>query len=124
MSSSDHVRPQPKKPGRTAEPSIEKRLLLAFALMGVVLFATQYFFKPAVPPRPTAAQQNAKEPSKVQEPAVAAATPPPPAAKPAANALPAVAASKDESFTIDTDVYRIVFGNRGAVVKSWQLKNY
>jgi YidC/Oxa1 family membrane protein insertase len=125
MSPSDNGSSQPKKPGDPEGFSMEKRLLLAFALMGVVLFATQYFFKPPVPSRPTPAQQTAKEPSKVPEPAVAAVAPPPPAATtPPATALPQVAAAKDETYTIETDVYRVVFANRGAAVKSWQLKHY
>jgi YidC/Oxa1 family membrane protein insertase len=35
-----------------------------------------------------------------------------------------VAASKDEQFTLETDVYKIVFSNRGAVVRNWVLKKY
>ena len=35
-----------------------------------------------------------------------------------------VVASKDEIFTVDTDVYKIAFSNRGAVVHSWMLKKY
>ena len=125
MSPSDNGSSQPKKPGDPEGLSMEKRLLLAFALMGVVLFATQYFFKPPVPPRPPTAEQTSKEPSKVPEPAAAAVAPAAPAVNtPAASALPQVAASKDETYTIETDVYRIVFANRGGVVKSWELKHY
>src|SRR5690349_4757527 len=110
MSPSDNGSSQPKKPGDPGGLSMEKRLLLAFALMGVVLFATQYFFKPPVPARPPAAQQASKEPSKVPEPAAAAVAPATPAVNtPAASTLPQVAGAKDETYTIETDVYKIVF---------------
>ena len=44
------------------ELSMEMRLLLAFILMGAVLFLTQYFYTPATPPRPPA------EPVETQQP--------------------------------------------------------
>ena len=31
---------------------------------------------------------------------------------------------KSELYTIDTDLYKIVFSNHGAVVRSWELKQY
>jgi len=107
------------------ELSIEKRLLLAFVLMGAVLFTTPYFFK--TPPAPPAA-------AKKGEPAPAAGTPPQTAVQPGAkppepaapSAAPAgqVSAQREETVTVETDIYRIVFWNRGAVVQSWVLKKY
>ena len=53
--------------GTKKELSMEMRLLLAFGLMGIVLFATQYLMpktpvKPATPPVEQA-QQSAKPPA-------------------------------------------------------------
>jgi YidC/Oxa1 family membrane protein insertase len=99
--------------------SIEQRLLLAFVLMGAVLFVTQYFYKPT-PPKATVKQT---EPAKPQQQAtVAPAAKAPEGAPPAAQGV--AAAQKEETFTIETDVYKITFFNRGAVVRSWQLKKY
>lgn len=98
---------------------MEIRLLLAFLLMGLVLFVSQYVYKPPVP---------AKAPAKAP---VAAETKVPEAAKPAA--IPAVApvpvagqvsAEKEQDLTVDTDLYHIVFSNHGATVRSWTLKKY
>jgi len=35
-----------------------------------------------------------------------------------------IAATAEEDKVIDTDAYHVVFFHRGAVVKSWTLKNY
>jgi YidC/Oxa1 family membrane protein insertase len=117
MSDSDNGTPQPKKPAKK-EMSMETRLLLSFALMGVVLFATQYLFKPTAPDKSAVKQAQPVVP---QQQAEKPAAPPESTAGPAAAA---VAAAKDEQFTIDTDVYKVVFSNRGAVVRSWTLKKY
>src|SRR6266436_5413267 len=84
-------------PPENKDMPVEQRLLLAFILMGAVLFTTPYFFKTAPPPAP-------------------AATATPPTAQ--------IAASREETFALDTDLYHIVFWNRGAVVQSWTLKKY
>jgi YidC/Oxa1 family membrane protein insertase len=98
------------------ELSTENRLLLAFVLMGIVLFATPYFFK-APPPPPGKKIQLAPTPvtAPEQKPAEVA---------PAAPAPGQVSASKESIVTLDTDFYHIDFSNRGAVVHSWILKKY
>jgi YidC/Oxa1 family membrane protein insertase len=111
----------PETPKEKKELSMETRLLIAFILMGAILFLTPYFYKPPVPP----AQKSA--------PAAKA----PPAAQPAATApaaspelqppLPPVGqfgAEKEATVVIDNHLYRVVFSNRGAVVRSWVLKKY
>jgi len=109
------------------ELSMEVRLLIAFVLMGLVLLVSQYFIKPtpvatpapgsatsaqpvvpAVPGKPTV-QPEAIIPSNVKRTAVELA-------------VNEVKASSEELVTIDTDLYRVVFSNRGAVVRSWVLK--
>jgi YidC/Oxa1 family membrane protein insertase len=120
---------QPKK-----ELSMEHRLLLAFALMGVVLLVTQWVMPQPAPD----VKQQAKTESKGQsEPPKAPAPPAASESKPAAAAAPAapkataatlesasISAAAEESSTIETALYKIVFTNRGALVKSWILKKY
>ena len=105
------------------EMSMETRLLLAFLLMGLVLFGTQYFYKPA--PAPTS-PSNKPGPAKQAEVAQQAQAPVPskPAATPNADIPGQVHADQEETFSIDTDLYRVTFSNRGAVVRSWILKQY
>ena len=116
-----------KKPKK--DMSMETRLLIAFLLMGLVLFLTPYIYKPTPPPKPatpaaatkTGAPATPATPQKTDAPA--AATP----SKPAAPAAPAPGQIQDTAekiTTIDTDLYSIQFTNRGAGVKSWVLKKY
>ena len=107
------------------ELSMEVRLLIAFVLMGLVLLVSQYFIKPA--PTPTATKAGA---AKSAQPVTPAAVEKPEAVIPstqkqkAAETLDAVQASAEEIVPVDTDVYHVVFSNRGAVVLSWVLKDY
>ncbi len=105
---------------------MEIRLLLAFLLMGLVLFVTPYFYKPPAGPKRTApapgaatATQAAKAPAQPAQPAPKPAPPPP--TQPAAGRI---AATAEQTFTVDTALYRIQFTNRGAVAQSWMLKKF
>jgi YidC/Oxa1 family membrane protein insertase len=115
----------PSGPGKRKELSMELRLLIAFILMGVVLFVTPYFYKTVSPPvkKATPAATQAETPA-----TGAPATPGDgqvPAATPGSQtSAPAVAATNEETSTIDTDLFRVTFSNRGGVVKSWLLKKY
>jgi len=108
--------------------SMEARLLIAFVLMGLVLFLTPYIYKPATAPAPGANKAAVSKTTDVKE----AATPPPAAEAPLAPATAPVAAEmpgqihadKEETVAVDTDLYHIVFSNKGAVVKSWVLKDF
>ncbi len=109
--------------------SMETRLLIFFVLMGLILLGTQYFYKPPPPPAKSAAVTSTAADKAVEKEAVAAAQPaaqtaaaaqaPPPADMPGR-----VQADKEELVTVETDVYRVTFSNRGAVAKSWTLKAY
>jgi YidC/Oxa1 family membrane protein insertase len=105
--------------GKKKELSMEMRLLLAFLLMGLVLFLTPYIYKAPPPPKkpvtpPAAAQVTPEQ----KTPAAAAQAAP-------AEAVPGqIQASGEQEFIIDTEDYRIRFVNRGAVVTSWVLKKY
>ncbi len=127
----------PKPPGGKRELSMEKRMLLAFGLMALVLFVTQYFMpKPAKPApekapaavaseaAPGKSAESAPTPASPAAPGKQASSTPSSAAAKATQPAAAVSGSKEELLTVDTSVYRIVFSNKGAVVRSWVLKNY
>ncbi|HZS52782.1 MAG TPA: membrane protein insertase YidC [Bryobacteraceae bacterium] len=112
----------PNNPGGASQPpSLEKRLPIALGLMMLVLLVSQYLFKPAPGPKPAApvnhkaATQLAQKPaaSAVQQQAVETTAP--------ASQIQAAAIT---TTIVDTDVYRIVFTNQGAAVRSWVLKKY
>lgn len=109
---------QPGPPKEKKELSMEMRLLIAFILMGAVLFLTPYFYKPAAPP--PAAQKAvpaAKAPAAAPAPAAArAVAPAPPPGQ--------IAGQKEEIYVVETDLFRVAFSNRGALVRSWLLKKY
>lgn len=103
---------------------MEARLLLAFLLMGLVLFGTQYFYKPAPPPAKPVAASPAKPAARTGDTPPAAQVPAPAPPPPAAEMPGQIHADKEETFTIETDKYRVAFSNRGAAVQSWILKEY
>src|SRR5207248_2387877 len=115
------------------EMSMEVRLLLAFVLMGAVMFVSQYFFKTQTPPAvQKTAQSGEKSPDVSHEKATPAATVVPPKdtappAEPEAKAAPAPGATPEQTLpplVIDTDLYRVTLSNQGGTVRSWQLKKY
>ena len=116
------------------EMSMEVRLLLAFLLMGAVMFVTPYLFKTETPPgakKPSATTSATQNPP--ESPVQNAAAPAQPAAAPteetaeASAAVPTVKATPQQPlppFVIDSDRFRITLSNQGATVRSWQLKNF
>jgi YidC/Oxa1 family membrane protein insertase len=107
------------------DPGSQKRLLLAFLLVFLMIGALQYFLPKAQPPRqekPAASPQATATASPVP---AATVTPTPARKHPVAVAKvpPRQAAAETES-VLENDVYRITFTNRGAAVKSWILKKY
>jgi YidC/Oxa1 family membrane protein insertase len=113
-------------PGATPPepPSLQKRLPLALALMMLVLLVSQYIFKPAPGPKPVApVNVNDKQAAQLTQKPPAAALPPNENTARAASGADVRAAAVAESI-IETDLYRIVFTNQGASVKSWVLKKF
>jgi YidC/Oxa1 family membrane protein insertase len=117
-------------PGQKDKFTPELRILVASLLsMGVILIWAKYFG-----PKPPVQQPQASRP------AVTAPATPGPAASSPANAAQAPATqaamaaapvsvaprsdAQDRSIIIENALYRVEISNRGAVVKSWQLKNY
>ncbi len=116
------------------EPGMERKLLVVFALTFLVIMLFQPLMK-KYGPQPPAQQaspqtaQNLPQPSS-QNPAQLPAQISPEhgtatmkAARETGQA-PSLQASSESETVIENDVYRIVFTNRGARVKSWVLKKY
>jgi YidC/Oxa1 family membrane protein insertase len=110
------------------EPGGDKRMLMVFAVTFALIILSQIFlFK-----KPSATQKsnvsNASEATQNSQ-AASQSTPAPSAPaqvsnQPAAAPISAKAASSEVETIVENDVYRLVFTNRGAQVKSWQLKKY
>ncbi len=109
-------------------------MVLAFVLMGLILVVTPWAYRKLglTPPETqdkTAATITPKK-SQVNAP-TASGTPMKQANPPEAEKAPAppvaenvVSAASAQEYTIDTTLYRVVFSNRGATVKSWTLKKF
>jgi YidC/Oxa1 family membrane protein insertase len=114
----------PLQPGGKKELTMEQRLLLAFVLMGLVLFLTPYFYK-APPPAPktsaTLPGQSTATPAKAATTTKAAVQP---ATQPTEAVPGQIVASSEQQFDVDTDIYHITLSNRGGTVRSWVLKKY
>src|ERR1700731_3086065 len=96
---------------------------MVFALLFVVLFIGLNVLRNKKPAEPVGA------PTPAQRAAVPAAPPvspvaPAPTPSAANAATPAVAAAAEQTTVVENELYRIVFTNRGAQVKSWILKKY
>ncbi|HEV2200437.1 MAG TPA: membrane protein insertase YidC [Bryobacteraceae bacterium] len=111
------------------ELSMEARLLIAFLLMGIVLLVSQYFIKPA-PVATTAGSGKSAQTAVTSEQPPGAQTP---ASQTPSAPIPAPKASEigaqvqgytEQLLEVDTDLFHVVFSNRGAVARSWILKNY
>jgi YidC/Oxa1 family membrane protein insertase len=90
--------------------------------MMVVLLVSQYIFKPAPGAKPATPINDKNAASVVTKPAPAAATQP--VSQPAAATSGVVQATSEVRTEIDTNLYEVVFTNKGAVITSWILKNY
>jgi YidC/Oxa1 family membrane protein insertase len=123
------------EPEKKSKFGHEMRLLVASLLSMAVVLLWARFFAPKTPlhPSPDKAAQTAPaataggQPaaSAVNAPATATGTPTPRAMSPAAPVkVPAKNDTEERTIVVENDLYRIEFSNRGAVVKSWQLKKY
>ena len=109
------------------EMSMETRLLLAFLLMGAVMFLTPYFFPSASTPAkkstaPTA--QTAQGTPPAEAPAETTAPTQIVHETESAPTGPATQAKSEPTFSIDTDLFHVTFSNQGGNVRSWVLKKY
>ncbi len=112
---------------------MEKRVLLAVVLSFIVLYGYQALFPPPKPqPRPAGSPTTAPGSTAPAAPSQPTA-PPPPGSTPTPSAQPAeaekgpaalVADTADRDVVVENEAVRAVFGSRGAVLKSWRLKQY
>jgi YidC/Oxa1 family membrane protein insertase len=103
----------------------DMRSTIVFTLVVLVaLLGYQYFFKPTPPPAQQTPQQTAQ--TQPQQPGQAAAGPAQlvAAPTPGVTAMPAVGAAAESTTTVENELYKIVFTNRGGQVKNWFLKKY
>ncbi|HSC44336.1 MAG TPA: membrane protein insertase YidC, partial [Candidatus Acidoferrum sp.] len=121
----------PQKDSSGLNPQI--RILVASLLSMVVILAWAKFFGPKAPPpsqqsnKPAAsAPATPGQPSSSTSSASAnsASSAPSNTSVAAAPAVAAKGESQERSIVVENDLYRVEFSNRGAVVKSWQLKKY
>ena len=127
-----------KPAGGKKDISMEQRLLLAFLLMGAVVFLTPYFM-PKPPPAPPKATKAAPTDTKTDSQAgdkrdarkedagkgtISAAKPTGKPAEATAAAPAQISASTEQVEVIETGLYRITFANKGAVVRSWVLRHF
>ena len=103
------------------EPGGERKLLLIFVLTFLMIVVGQtVFFKNIKKPQDNKQNQtNAQTAATMPAPATA----PAPAPATESKASPKQATGETET-TVENNVYKIVFTNRGAQVKSWILKQY
>ena len=111
------------------EPGADKRLLLSFAVVAIILFASQSLLQKYQPkPQPKPQEQTQPAPATPSK-AVVLPTPQPVAGgrKTTLAPIPAAVikqASSEADLVIENDLYRITFTNRGAQVKRWLLKKH
>jgi YidC/Oxa1 family membrane protein insertase len=96
--------------------------------MGVILLWAK-FYGPKPPVQPPQANRPAQSAPATPGPTASpvASTPQPSGMATAmapAVSVPAKSDSQERTIVIENDLYRVQISNRGAVVKSWQLKKY
>lgn len=99
---------------------MEKRIFLAIVLSVVILVAYQYLVPAPVPPPKT--QQTAETVQTPEE--TASVSPGSPIPGDEALSLAGKTAGEEKTITVETDLYKAVFTNRGGVIRHWELKQY
>jgi len=116
----------------------ELRIVVASLLSLVVILLWAKFFGPKPPtnlPQGNRPAQTAPAPTTPGSGTPSAATPSTNSAAPsrgtmtsmsgvAQAAIPPKSEAQERTIVVENDLYRVEFSNRGAVVKSWQLKKY
>ena len=116
-------------PGQKDKFTPELRILVASLLsFGVIILWAKYF-GPKPPVQPIQTNRPVQSAPAVPGPVTSLATSP--AKTPAtvtgigpAGAVAVKSDSQERAVVIENSLYRVEFSNHGAVVKSWQLKNY
>ncbi len=103
---------------------MERRAILATILAVVVLLVYQSFFMPTPPPPPPEPEKQVAEEAKPIAPPPPVAKAPRPRAKAPRIAGPLIRGKAEEEISLETDLLKVTLTNRGAGVRSWQLKQY
>jgi YidC/Oxa1 family membrane protein insertase len=104
----------------------DSRSFLVFSLVFLVMLLALQYFRPKKPEPQPAEQKQQQSTAAPASPATdSGSTAAAPGGNAAAASTPAsVAATGEQTTTVENENYRIVFTNRGAEVKSWVLKRY
>ena len=118
-------------PGQKDKFTPELRILVASLLSFAVSILWAKFFGPKPPVQPTQANRPAQSAPATPGPATSPPASPSQTTATPATMAPATAASvavkndsEERTVVVENSLYRVEISNRGAVVKSWQLKNY
>jgi YidC/Oxa1 family membrane protein insertase len=111
------------------ELSDQTRMIIFVALLIAVLMIWSHFFQPP-PPKP--GQHTSTPPAQTASSNAASSSPGPAQTAPSSNGaaparpvkIPLVTASAEKIIVVDSPLYHVELSNRGAVVRSWQLKQY
>ncbi len=98
---------------------MEKRTLLAVVLSLGILLGWSYFFQKPVPQKPAPQGQSDLSKDQAVKPETVQ-----PAGQIPAEIPPVTQASAASDITVETDLYKAVFSTEGAIIKSWELKNF
>ena len=104
---------------------MDRKVLLALGLSILVLLSWTWLFPPPKPvPRPVASAADSTIPASPAPTSVAPAAEPDAEPGVAGATVEPVAAAAEETVRVETDLFDVVFTNRGARVTSWRLKAY
>jgi YidC/Oxa1 family membrane protein insertase len=100
------------------------RSLMTFTFLALALLLAFQYFKPKqdTPSSTTQTQQQTTQPVSASQ--STAGNAPVSLLQTNANVAPAIGATAETETTVENELYRIVFTNRGAQVKHWILKKY
>ena len=110
--------PEIRNPNQAGGQDSRSLLVMMIVMLGV-LFGVQYWRGQHTPPEPTTPAAAATTPATPATPATAS-----PLLAAAAPVTPAIAAAAESTTTVENELYRITFSNRGGQVTSWILKRY
>jgi YidC/Oxa1 family membrane protein insertase len=108
--------------GGTGGGGMQSLTIMMFVALAIIL-GFQYFQKPK-PTTPAAPEQSQQQAQQTQQnPGTQGSAPESLSSAQAPAAAPGVVATSETETTVENANYRIVFSNRGALVKHWILKN-
>ncbi|QMV18795.1 membrane protein insertase YidC [Granulicella sp. 5B5] len=113
--------PEIRNPNQAGGQDSRSLLVMMIVILGV-LFGVQYWRGQHTPEPPAAPAAHSTQASPTATPA--APTAPAAATTAASQATPAIAAASESTTTVENELYKITFSNRGGQVTSWLLKRY